>query len=63
MGLWLRNELAPMVRDRLIPERMAALGLEWAAVEALLAEHRSGRRDCSLPVWALLVLERWEASL
>ncbi|MDO8607365.1 MAG: asparagine synthase (glutamine-hydrolyzing) [Phaeospirillum sp.] len=62
MGLWLRNELAPMVRERLVPERMAALGLEWAAVEALLGEHRAGRRDCSLSVWALLVLERWDAT-
>ncbi|TAN67349.1 MAG: asparagine synthase (glutamine-hydrolyzing) [Magnetospirillum sp.] len=61
MGLWLRNELAPMVAERLVPERMAALGLEWDAVAALLAEHRSGRRDCALPVWALLVLDRWEA--
>jgi len=62
MGLWLRNELAPMVAERLVPERMRALGLEWQAVERLLAEHRSGRRDCALAVWALLVLERWEAA-
>lgn len=63
MGLWLRNELAPMVAERLVPTRMAALGLEWTGVERLLAEHQSGRRDCSLPVWALLVLERWESGL
>ncbi|KIL97711.1 Asparagine synthetase glutamine-hydrolyzing [Paramagnetospirillum magnetotacticum MS-1] len=60
MGLWLKNELAPMVAERLIPARMADLGLEWKGVEALLAEHRAGRRDLSLPVWALLVLERWQ---
>ncbi|CAA7620912.1 asparagine synthase (glutamine-hydrolyzing) [Magnetospirillum sp. SS-4] len=62
MGLWLKNELAAMVAERLVPERMAALGLDWPAVERLLAEHRAGRRDCSLAVWALLVLERWEAT-
>ncbi len=62
MGLWLRNELAPMVAERLVPDRMAALGLEWTAVASLLAEHRAGRRDCALPVWALLVLERWQAA-
>jgi len=61
MGRWLKTELAAMVRDRLTPGRMAALGLEWTAVEALLAEHRQGRRDCSLPVWALLVLDHWRA--
>ena len=62
MGLWLTHELAPMVAERLIPERLAALGLDWPAVEALLAEHRAGRRDRSLLVWALLVLERWQAA-
>lgn len=62
MGLWLRNELAPMVAERLTPERMAVLGLEWKAVDSLLAEHRLGRRDSSLAVWALLVLERWQAT-
>lgn len=63
MGLWLKNELAPMVAERLTPERMARLGLEWSAVKTLLAEHHAGRRDLSLMVWALLVLERWEAGL
>ncbi|OAN49172.1 asparagine synthetase B [Paramagnetospirillum marisnigri] len=62
MGLWLRTELAGMVAERLTPSRMADLGLEWKAVEKLLAEHRAGRRDLSLPVWALLVLERWKSS-
>ncbi|RAU23604.1 asparagine synthase (glutamine-hydrolyzing) [Paramagnetospirillum kuznetsovii] len=63
MGLWLRNELAGMVAERLVPDRMTALGLDWSAVERLLAEHRAGRRDVSLPVWALLVLERWQANV
>ncbi len=61
MGLWLKGDLAPLVAECLTPARMAALGLEWTAVERLLAEHRAGRRDLSLPVWALLVLERWQA--
>ncbi|CAA7621650.1 asparagine synthase (glutamine-hydrolyzing) [Magnetospirillum sp. UT-4] len=59
MGLWLKNELKPLVAERLTPARMAALGLESAPVAALLAEHAGGRRDHSLKVWALLVLEAW----
>jgi len=62
MGLWLKGELAPMVAERLTPARVADLGLEPKAVAGLLAEHRGGRRDLALKVWALLVLERWWAA-
>jgi asparagine synthase (glutamine-hydrolysing) len=61
MGHWLRGDLAPMVDDCLVPARMTALGFDWKPVERLLASHRSGRRDHSLAIWALLVLERWSA--
>ena len=59
MGVWLATDLAPMVAERLTPESMAAVGLQWPPVETLLAEHRRGRRDHSLKVWALLVLDAW----
>ncbi|WP_096701940.1 asparagine synthase (glutamine-hydrolyzing) [Magnetospirillum sp. 15-1] len=60
MGLWLQRELKPMVAERLTPARLEELGLRWPPVERLLAEQRSGRRDHSLKVWALLVLEAWQ---
>ena len=63
MARWLRQDLAPLVAERLVPERMARLGLDWAGVAPLLAEHRAGRRDLSLPVWALLVLDCWHEGL
>ncbi|EME69125.1 asparagine synthase [Paramagnetospirillum caucaseum] len=63
MGVWLRNDLKALVDERLTRGRMQALGLEWTAVEALLAEHRRGRRDLSLPVWALLVLDAYASSV
>ena len=62
MGLWLKNELAPLIRDRITPETMAAAGLNWPAVARILEEHERGRRDVALKVWALLVLERWQAT-
>ncbi|HSV29108.1 MAG TPA: asparagine synthase C-terminal domain-containing protein, partial [Candidatus Omnitrophota bacterium] len=60
MGVWLKGELKGLVDERLTAARMAELGLEWAPVRALLAEHQRGRRDHSLKVWALLVLEAWD---
>ena len=62
LGLWLKNELAPLVRERITPETMAAAGLEWPAVARLIDEHERGRRDVALKVWALVVLERWRAT-
>jgi hypothetical protein len=32
-------------------------------VEALVSELRAGRRDVSLHVWALVVLEQWQREL
>lgn len=60
MGVWLKRELAPIVAERLTASRMADLGLAWEPVRALLAEQAGGRRDHSLKIWALLVLEAWQ---
>ena len=62
LGLWLKNELAPLVRERITPATMAAAGLEWPAVARIIDEHQRGRRDVALKVWALVVLERWRAT-
>ncbi len=59
MGMWLKTDLAGMVRERVNTSNMQAVGLEWNLVENLLAEHQSGRRDHSLKIWALLVLDAW----
>lgn len=61
MGVWLRRELAPLVEERLRPERVQRLGLVWKPVERLLAEHRRGGRDHALKIWALLVLDLWQS--
>ncbi|MBI1318984.1 MAG: asparagine synthase (glutamine-hydrolyzing) [Candidatus Hydrogenedens sp.] len=59
MGLWLRQDLASLVDRRLTPDRLARLGLAWRPVERLIREQRSGGRDHSLKIWALLVLDAW----
>jgi asparagine synthase (glutamine-hydrolysing) len=59
MGIWLQRDLAPLVAERLRPERLARLAIAWRPVEILLAEHRSGFRDHALKIWALLVLDLW----
>jgi asparagine synthase (glutamine-hydrolysing) len=63
LGLWLKGPLGPMVAERLNKHRTEELGLSWPAVSALLAEHAGGRRDHSLKVWSLLVLDAWEREL
>ena len=59
MGVWLRTDLAPLVAERLQPESVHAVGLDWRPVSALLEEYRRGGRDHALKIWALLVLVAW----
>lgn len=60
MGMWLRGELAPRVASHLSPEVVAARGLfEPSAVVRLVDALRTGRRDVSLKIWGLIVLEQW----
>jgi asparagine synthase (glutamine-hydrolysing) len=61
MGLWLNRELAPLVGSHLSREQVEARGIfRPEAVEGLVAELRGGRRDVSLHVWSLIVLEQWQ---
>ncbi|MGZ4357702.1 MAG: asparagine synthetase B family protein, partial [Gaiellaceae bacterium] len=61
MGLWLNRELAPLVESHLAREQVESRGLfRPEAVERLVASLRSGRRDVSLQVWSLIVLEQWQ---
>ena len=62
MGVWLKTDLAGLVARRLTPDTMAAAGLAWTPVARLLDEQRHGRRDHSLKIWSLLVLDAWRAA-
>lgn len=60
LGIWLRGELVPLLDRYLSAESVRRRG--WfrpEAVARLVADFRSGRRDFSLHLWALLVLEEW----
>lgn len=61
IALWFRGALRGWVRELLSPARVRARGLFDAdAIQALLAEHDAGRRDHSLGMWALVMLELWQ---
>ena len=60
LGRWLRGELAPLMDRYLSSEAVLRRG--WfrpETVKRLREEFASGRRDYSLHLWGLLVLEEW----
>ncbi len=60
IGMWLRDDLAPLVEDTLSTQRVRSRGLfNPSAVTNLVRMQRSGKRDNSLHVWALVALELW----
>jgi asparagine synthase (glutamine-hydrolysing) len=60
LAAWLAGDAKPLVRECLSPAAVRRRGvLRPQAVDGLIAEHESGRRDRSSHIWALLVLELW----
>jgi asparagine synthase (glutamine-hydrolysing) len=60
LGLWLRGELVTLLDRYLSPRAVAQRGwFDPRAVEQLVTDFRTGRRDYSLHLWSLLVLEQW----
>ena len=60
MGSWLKNELAPMMREMLSPQAVAARGLfDPDAVQMLMAAHEARRVDGTDRLLALMNLEIW----
>ena len=57
---WMRGPLGVAARAILTERRARERGLfDEKFVASLFTEHASGRRDQSLPIWGLLVLELW----
>lgn len=57
---WLANDLREMTDDLLSPDRIRNRGLfRPEAVQCLISEHRSGRRDWAMQIWQFLTLELW----
>lgn len=60
VGRWFREDLAPYARDVLLDPATQARGFfRPGAVETLLEEHVSGRRNHGQRIWLLLTLEWW----
>jgi asparagine synthase (glutamine-hydrolysing) len=57
---WVNNDLTELVDDVLLGGELVASGIvQRGALERLVADQRSGRRDYSKQVWQLLSLEMW----
>jgi asparagine synthase (glutamine-hydrolysing) len=61
IGQWFKGELRSFLGDFLSREHVARSGLlEPTQVQALVADHMAGRRDYSLQLWSVIVLEAWQ---
>jgi asparagine synthase (glutamine-hydrolysing) len=60
---WFNRELREMLDDTLADQRTRGRGyFNQNAVQAILDEHRRGRRDNARHLWGLLMLELWHRS-
>lgn len=57
---WMKEDLLPLVREELHPEKIKREGFfSPAEVTRVLEEHVSGRHDHRKQLWTLLVFEQW----
>lgn len=60
MGHWLLGEFGRQVEATLMSSRMMEEGrIALPGVQRMFSEHRNGRHDHSLPIWALFNLVAW----
>lgn len=60
MGIWLKKDLKKFIDEYLSKESIEKRGLfNYAYVETIIDEFNSSKRDRSLNIWALIVLEEW----
>jgi asparagine synthase (glutamine-hydrolysing) len=60
IGVWLRNDLRPMVDDLLTTAQVRRRGLfDPDAVRRVVEAQRAGQVESSMQVWQLLTLELW----
>ncbi len=62
IGRWFREELREPLHDILLSQQALQRSLlPSTAIHTLLEEHQSGRHDHGHRLWALLMLELWQA--
>jgi asparagine synthase (glutamine-hydrolysing) len=60
MGAWLRKDLQPVVSDLLSEDQVRRRGFfHWPAIQRLISDHASERRDHTDHLLALVMLELW----
>ena len=59
MGLWLKKDLRDLVHDYLSEASMDSRGLNYKLISRLVQEHYTGKKDRSMNLWGLIVLEEW----
>jgi len=60
MGLWLKKDLKRFINDYLSKESIEKRGLfNYEYIQRIIYEHETNKRDRSLYIWALIVLEEW----
>ncbi len=61
LPMWINRELKPLVAGMLDPAAIKRRGIFRAdSVARLLRDHSEGRRDNSMQIWALLMVEVWQ---
>jgi asparagine synthase (glutamine-hydrolysing) len=60
LELWINRQLRSRIRDTLSDPRTQQRGyVSRSHIQVLLSEHENGRRDHSMALWSLLMLELW----
>ena len=60
MGIWLKKDLKNFIDDYLSKESVEKRGLfNYNYIQKIVYEHNTNKRDRSLYIWALIVLEEW----
>lgn len=60
MGIWLKKDLKKFIYDYLSRASVEKRGLfNYEYIQQIIYEHETNRRDRSLYIWALIVLEEW----
>jgi asparagine synthase (glutamine-hydrolysing) len=59
LASWLRRDLKSMAEAVLFPSQPDPM-LDRRGVERLWKQHQSGLRDCSTPLWTILMYRLWQ---
>lgn len=60
LGVWMNTRLKPLLDDFLSERRIKDRGyFEPRPIQAMIHDHRAGRRDYTWHLWALLLFEQW----